>query len=112
MLAGKPRQKTANNIRKMIELARQKKVAVLMLGVPLPRSFLLSSADFYEAIAEQYQVPAELEVLPKILSDVSLKSDLVHPNNKGYQLMAEGIFNLLKKSGAVSEYLNQGEQVN
>ncbi len=112
MLAGKPRQKTANNIRKMIELARQKKVAVLMLGVPLPRLFLLSSADFYEAIAEQYQVPAELEVLPKILSDVSLKSDLVHPNNKGYQLMAEGIFNLLKKTGAVSESLNQGEQVN
>lgn len=101
MLAGKSHQKTAENISKMIALTQQRKIAVLMLGVPLPRLFLLSSADFYGAIAEEYQVPAELEVLPKILGDVALKSDPVHPNDKGYQLMAESILGLLKQSGAI-----------
>jgi lysophospholipase L1-like esterase len=32
-----------------------------------------------------------------------LKSDIAHPNAKGYQQMAEGIFDFLKDNGAISD---------
>ena len=41
------------------------------------------------------------EVLGKILRDGSLKADQVHPNARGYRLMAERVYELLKKAGAV-----------
>jgi lysophospholipase L1-like esterase len=40
-------------------------------------------------------------MLVKILTDNELKSDLVHPNAKGYARMAEGVAALLRKSGAI-----------
>jgi len=40
-------------------------------------------------------------VLGKILRDASLKADQVHPNAKGYRMMAESVAALLRKSGAI-----------
>jgi lysophospholipase L1-like esterase len=40
-------------------------------------------------------------VLGKILRDSNLKSDQVHPNARGYQLMAERVADLLRKAGAL-----------
>ncbi len=46
-------------------------------------------------------IPYEGDVLTKILRDASLKADQVHPNAKGYRLMAERVADLLRKSGAL-----------
>jgi len=96
-----PLQTMRANIEKMLQLAQERKIQVLMVGVPKFNLFALNSAPLYAEVAASYQVPIELEVLPEILSQRDLKSDTVHPNQAGYQLMAERIFVLLQTSGAL-----------
>ena len=96
-----PRTETEANLNKMIDEARQRNIAVVMLGVPVFGLFLLESDEIYLSVANTYQIPSDLEVLPNILSDNSLKSDVVHPNDEGYRLMAESIFQLLQDKGAL-----------
>ncbi|MGH1537772.1 MAG: GDSL-type esterase/lipase family protein [Gammaproteobacteria bacterium] len=95
-----PKLELNNNLLAMIELAKTRNIQIAMLGVPEPGIFL-KSADIYEQIANETNIPIELSLLPDILGDKSLKSDIAHPNAKGYQQMAEGIVELLKDNGAL-----------
>ncbi len=94
------RQQTADNLRAMIRLARERGVAVIMIAVPSP-GIALSPPPFYREIAEAMKIPFEEKALLKVLSDGSLKSDYIHPNAAGYRKLAESIAGLLKQSGAV-----------
>jgi len=85
------------NLRSMIQLAQQQGVSVILMAVPNP-GVLLSSADFYEAIAEEMRIPFEGDVVADVLSKRSLKSDLIHPNREGYAVMAQSIFQLMKEA--------------
>ena len=100
MLRKRDRSKTEANLREMILLAQQRRISVVLLGVPGP-GFSLSSATFYERLADEFSLPFDGDTLPDILADSSLKSDRIHPNNKGYRKMAERIFRLLSEAGAV-----------
>ena len=94
--------KTRNNIQKMIDLAKQNKSQVLLIGVPKFGLFL-DSSPIYQTLADNNQAPIANDILGDILGKLSLKSDHVHPNTKGYQLLAEHIFLLLKQSGALPD---------
>lgn len=96
-----PPEQTANNLNKMIEEATSRHIDIVMLGVPQPNPWMLTSADFYRRVAENRNVPIDLDTLPDILGDNSLKSDMVHPNDAGYRLMADNIFKLLREAGAL-----------
>ena len=85
----------------MVRLAQQQGIAVVMLGVPKPKLLLMSSAPFYQEIAEELKIPLESNIIPKIVSDTSLKSDPIHPNALGYRLIGEAVHKLLIKSGAL-----------
>ncbi len=89
-----------SNIMEMISLAQAQGAEVLMLGVPRPGIFL-STAEFYEEIAEQTQVAFIPELMGNVLSDSSLKSDAAHPNAAGYRLIADEIESYLLKAGAI-----------
>lgn len=91
---------TKENLRRMIASARERDVAVAMLGVPRP-GLLLKSADFYQAVARESRIPIDTAILPDILSDNQLKSDPIHPNPEGYRVMAQALLQLLRESGAV-----------
>jgi acyl-CoA thioesterase-1 len=88
------------NIRAMIQLARDRNIPVVLLGVPQPGLFL-SSAKIYREIAEATGVIFIEDLIPDVLGDRSLKSDTVHPNGNGYRKIAEEIFSLLMNTGAV-----------
>ena len=88
------------NIRQMIALATNKNIPVILLGVPKPGIFL-SSAKLYSSIAENTDVLFIQNLLPEILSDASMKSDTVHPNEKGYREMALALADTLRDSGAL-----------
>jgi lysophospholipase L1-like esterase len=93
-------KKTANNLRAMIRLARERGVAAIIIAVPSP-SIALSPPSFYREIASEMKIPLEEEALTTLLSDGPLRSDYIHPNAAGYRRLAESIAALLKKSGAV-----------
>ncbi len=95
-----PKDKAAENVRAMIRLARDRGIDVLLIGTP-EMGFTLTPPDFYAAIAKQFGIPYEGDVLTKIFRDSSLKADQVHPNAQGYRLMAERVAELLRKSGAI-----------
>ncbi len=88
------------NIRQMISLAENRSIPVVLLGVPKLGLFL-SSAKLYARIAENSDVLFIENLLPDILSDASMKSDSVHPNNIGYRKMASTLADALRDAGAL-----------
>jgi lysophospholipase L1-like esterase len=94
------RVQTADNIREMVRLARQRGVAVVLIAVP-SLGLSVSPALMYRDIAKELKIPLEEKTLSDILADGSLKSDLIHPNAAGYRRLAEAVAMLLKKSGAI-----------
>jgi len=95
-----PKAQAAENVRAMIRLAKERGVAVLLIGTP-EIGFTLTPPEFYAEIAKQFAIPYEGEILTKILRNGELKSDQVHPNAQGYRLMAERVAELLRKAGAI-----------
>jgi len=92
--------KAVANIRSMIQLAKSQNIQVVLMATPKP-GLPPSVPVFYEEIAKEFGIPFEDGVIKSVLFDSSLKSDLVHPNAKGYEQMAEAIAKKLKKAGAI-----------
>ena len=90
----------AANLRAMIKLARDKNIGVVLIATPKP-GLSLSAPDFYAQLAREFVIPFNDDALKNILRDNELKSDLIHPNAKGYAQIAQTIATLLKKSGAI-----------
>lgn len=96
-----PAETTLSNLKAMISEAKQRNIPVVLIGVPEFGLLFLHSAPIYSELAETEQIPGDLEILPEIIASNELKSDPVHPNDKGYRRLAEGIAALLKKHGAL-----------
>lgn len=92
--------KLVKNISAMIAAAQQRGVSVILIGMPRPGIFL-SSDELYKNVALDYNIPIENEIIADVLSESSLKSDAIHPNAKGYRLIAESINKLMRQSGAI-----------
>ena len=88
------------NVREMVKLARGRGVEVLLIGTPEP-GFTVTPPAFYAAVARQFAVPYEESVIGEVLRDNSLKSDPIHPNARGYGVIAERLAERLRKSGAI-----------
>lgn len=73
---------------------------VVLIATPEP-GLLPSPPAFYAEIARELRVPHEPAVITEVLKDASLKSDPIHPNARGYLVIAERLAGLLKQSGAI-----------
>jgi lysophospholipase L1-like esterase len=93
---------TSKNIQKMIDLAQINKVQVMLIGVP-KFGFFLKPPAFYQALADKNHIPINNKILPEIMGSNLFKSDHVHPNARGYHLLAENIALTLRKTGALSD---------
>jgi acyl-CoA thioesterase I len=89
-----------NRIHQMIKLIQAQNAQVVLIGVPTPTLFG-GPPEFYEKIALELSLPYDGKILNEILKDRDLKSDTVHPNEKGYQMLAGRIAELLEEEGAV-----------
>jgi acyl-CoA thioesterase-1 len=97
MLRKQPEARTAANLKDMIEQIRAAGADIVFIGVPKP-GLLLRVPKFYETLADDFDLPFDDSLLTHILSKNALKSDHIHPNEKGYQLMAERIYDLIQDS--------------
>ena len=101
VLQRRDREDTRANLRAMVQVARERGVAVVLIGVPNLGLILGRSAGFYQALAEELDLPYDGEALPAILKQSGLKSDPIHPNAQGYRQLAEAVAELLRRSGAI-----------
>jgi lysophospholipase L1-like esterase len=90
----------AANVQTMVAVARQRGIDVLLIGTP-QKGLTMTPPSFYAEIAEQQRIPYEGKVIGEILRNSELKSDSIHPNARGYRLIAERVAALLKQAGAL-----------
>ena len=90
----------ASNVRAMIALARAQGIAVVLLATPKP-TLPPSVPAFYAEIAREMRVPFEEAVMKTVLTSNALKSDFVHPNERGYAEIARTLHELLRRTGAI-----------
>ena len=89
-----------SNVRAMVKLARSRNIEVLLIGTPEP-GITVTPPAFYAGIAKQFSVPYEDAVIGDVLRNNELKSDPIHPNARGYGVIAERLAERLRKSGAI-----------
>jgi len=89
-----------SNVRAMVKLARSRNIEVLLIGTPEP-GITVTPPAFYAGIAKQFSVPYEDAVIGDVLRSNELKSDPIHPNARGYGIIAERLAERLRKSGAI-----------
>lgn len=94
------RSAAADNVREMVRLARERGVDVVLIGTP-EKGITVTPPGFYAEIAEAFAIPYEGKVIGQVLRDSALKSDPIHPNARGYQLIAERVAELLRDAGAL-----------
>lgn len=90
-----PMQETRNNLAIMIEEIHATGAVVLLLGV---RGGLLSDGykDMYQELAKEYQTAFVPDVLDGVFGRTNLMADPIHPNNGGYQKIADRITPVLQ----------------
>jgi acyl-CoA thioesterase-1 len=93
-------RQAAHNVKAMVQLARDRGIPVVLLATPKP-GLPPSIPSFYGEIATELGVPFEEGVLRTVLFDNGLKSDMVHPNAKGYARIAAAVESVLRSSGAI-----------
>ncbi len=97
ILADADPEQISANLAKMIAMIREAGSEVVLLGVPA-KGLILRSPGFYRDLAGEYGIPYEGRIVPRILSNSALKSDYVHPNTRGYERMAEEIWEFIRSA--------------
>jgi lysophospholipase L1-like esterase len=101
-LNGVPIQTTEANLRAIVHKVEGAGAMVVLLGFRFP-SLTADYEAMYTRIAKDEQCLLVPRITRGIMNDESLKSDAIHPNAKGYALMAERIAGPCKKLIAKAE---------
>ena len=97
MLRGLPRNGLRHNLERMIAIALEHKVDVLLLGVPQP-GLLLRVPDLYRDVADKHAVLVDDSLIRYLMKHPQLKSDRIHPNAEGYRYMADEIADIIRRA--------------
>lgn len=91
-----PLATTEANLRSIVQRIQARGAMVILLGYRFP-SLQNNYGAMYERVAAEEQCLLVPDLLDGILSDSSLKSDEIHPNARGYAILAERIAPSVKK---------------
>ena len=96
-----PNDETQRNIEAMVTQIKATGSDVILVAVP-SWGIIIDNHAMYRAIAKEYQLWMEDSALETMLNDSALKSDTIHGNEAGYRLIAESVYALLQRSGALA----------
>ena len=96
LLNGFSAQELKENLLNMIHLIQNTKVKIVLVGVPDFTAQDFSTHQLYRELADETDVVLEDEVLTRIAYDDELRNDFVHPNEKGYEMMANAFIEILE----------------
>jgi acyl-CoA thioesterase-1 len=84
-----PLDRTETALNHIVERVLNDGAVPLLIGVHGP--FGRTHAEMFQRVADRYDVPLLPDVLEKILGSPALKSDRIHPNADGYQVLADAV---------------------
>lgn len=96
LLRQRSQEKLKKNLLAMIELIKNSGAKVLLVAVANFGLLGFKPHPLYAEAANESGVYFEEYILPKVESDNALKIDYVHPNAKGYKMMAEAFAEKIK----------------
>ena len=94
---------TEKNLKKIIKIAKDRKIKILLLGLLMPPNYGNKyTSDFekmYKNVSQQEKIP----FMPFILKDVAGKAELnqadgIHPNARGHEIVAAGVTDFVEKN--------------
>ena len=91
-------QMLKSNMLAMIKLIKDSGAKVLLIGVPDYYDYAHEVHKIYIDTAEEMDILLENKVLKKITLDDFLRNDAVHPNDIGYEKMADTFIELLSSN--------------
>jgi len=89
------------NIRETIQFAKDQEIKVLLLGMKAPPNYGSKFPQEFEKLFHRIHEELKVELIPFYLDGVAGRPDLnqpdgIHPNEKGYEIIAINIFNKVK----------------
>ena len=94
---------TKKNLADAIQLAIQKKVKVLLVGMKIPPNYgvkyTMEFEQLYKDLAKKFSIPLLPFLLEGVAGERSLNiPDGIHPNEKGHQIIADNVEIFLKRN--------------
>lgn len=104
MLHQAPTEEIEKNLKTILAQAKQQGITTVLIAIPKPSVFDAAFGDLvdhplYEKLAKETNTPLIANVFAKVLSKTSLKADQIHPNAKGYEMVADEMQTALKDQG-------------
>jgi acyl-CoA thioesterase I len=95
-LKKQPIENTFENLKLMIDMIHEAGGAVLLVGIS-PQIFGSDYTKPFEVLARDTKVSFVPDILDGLLGNNSLMSDPIHPNEMGYEIIADRIEPVLRK---------------
>ena len=94
---------TENNLRKIIKIAKDRKVKVFLLGLLMPPNYGKKYTSDFEMMYKHISEVEKIPFMPFFLKDIAGKTeynqaDGVHPNALGHEAIATSVTNFLEKN--------------
>lgn len=101
-LRGLKISETEKNLRKIIKLAKDKKIKILLLGLLMPPNYGKKYTADFEMMYKKISVVEKIPFMPFILKDVAgiaeyNQPDGIHPNARGHELIAIKVTEFVEK---------------
>ena len=101
MLQRKSRSAMVENLRAMIESIEARGIPLLLISVPEFKGLSVTPQPVFAELAAEYQLPLAESTLADVIGKGRLRSDAIHPNARGYRLVADDLHDLLRAAGAL-----------
>jgi len=103
MLRGIQPKETKNNLEKIIKIAQDKNIKVILAGMVAPTSYGIEYKNNFDQIYPDLSKQYNLPLIPFLLEGVALKpelnlSDGMHPNEKGTIIISKTLQEIILKN--------------